>query len=71
MRSIEKILKEIEKAEAEKSQYIEDAGLYRGEDGYWHWRNPLLVLKINKAIRHIANLKINLNQERQKRWWKP
>ena len=71
MRSIEKILKEIEKAEAEKRQCIEDAGLYRTEDGYWSWRNPLLVLKINEAIRHIANLKINLNQERQKRWWKP
>lgn len=67
-RSIEEIEKEIRETIAEHDDLVECAGLYRTEKGYWEWKNPLLIRRINECKDHLHNLKLELNRAKQRQW---
>lgn len=67
IRTIEEIQKEIDENYSEYKELKRYAGgHYR--DGCYVWRNPEYLHKMNEVIRHIKNLKLELNRAKMKEW---
>lgn len=67
IRSVQEVEQEIKVCLEEYRYYCECANLHKGM-GYYSWGDPSYIPKMNKCIRHLYNLNLELNRSRIREW---